>query len=155
MEQALGARLLAARDRKQAVHEEVREIPGYDGQLWARYRPVEYRRAFAIVAEHEKLTDGAEKLLRTSADTLVAACTGCEARIDEETHPLPPLGLELCKEIGLEGGDNDRQAVLAIFPSEFAVVQQAGEVQDLSTLVNQRIDRSLEENSSAASLASS
>ncbi len=153
MDQALGARLLAARDRKQAVHEELLEVPGYDGQLWARYRPVEYRRAFGIVKEHQTVGDEAERLLRTAADTLVAACTGCEAHIDEEIHPLPPLGLELCKEIGIEGGDNDRQAVLAIFPSEFAVVQQAGEVQDLSTLVNQRIDRSLEENSVAASPA--
>ncbi len=150
MDQALGERLMAARSRMQGAQEETLEIPGYDGQLWATYRPVEYRRAFAIVNEHLKLADDAEQLLRTGADTLIAACTGCEARIDGETHPVPPLGLRLAQELGIDGPENDRQAVLAIFPSEFAVVQQAGEVQDLSTLRNQRVDRELVGNSQAA-----
>ena len=139
----LGERLLAARAKKQAAREETIEVPGYEGQLWATYRPLDFREARKIGQAHEHLRDEIEKELRVAADTLVAACTGCEARIDGETHPLPPLGLELCEQIGLEGAENPRQAVLLLFPSEMAVVKQFVDVQGLEEASNGQIDEQL------------
>src|ERR1039457_18670 len=98
MSTSLGERLLAARSQKQAAHEEVFEVPGYGGQLYARYRPLDFREARKIGQRHEHVKDEIERELRMAADTLVAACVSCEAHIDGETHPLPPLGIELVKQ---------------------------------------------------------
>jgi hypothetical protein len=146
----LGERLLAARSRKQAAHDVVMEIPGYEGQLFARYRPLDFREGRKIGQRHERLSDEIEKELRVAADTLVAACTGCEARIDGETHELPPLGLKLAQEIGLEGPENDTQAVLVVFPSELAVIKQFIDLQGDEDKANAQIDRELAGNSEAA-----
>ena len=79
-----------------------------------------------------------------AADTLVAACTGTEAHVDGQVHTLPPLGLKLCEEIGLEGAENDLQAVLLLFPSEMAVVKQFVAMQEAEETANGRIDVELE-----------
>lgn len=150
MSTSLGERLLEARSKKQAAHEEVFEVPGYDGQLFARYRPLDFRRAREIGQHHERLRDEIEKELRVAAETLATACLGCEARIEGQTHQLPPLGVELCNEIGLEGTENPIQAVLAIFPSEMAVVRQFVALQGAEESANGQIDTELEGNSQAA-----
>jgi hypothetical protein len=59
------------------------------------------------------------------------------------------LGLELCQQIGLEGPETPIQAVLAIFPSEMAVVRQFAELQGVEESSNEAIDGELE-NSQAA-----
>ncbi len=139
----LGEQLLAARSKKQAAHEATLEIPGYDGKLWATYRPLDFREARHIGQEHERLRDEIEKELRIAADTLVKACVGCEARIGGKTHKLPPIGLELATEIGLGGAENPRQAVFLIFPSETAVMSQFVAVQGAESTVNGQVDEEL------------
>lgn len=147
----LGEQLLAARSRKQAAHEETFEVPGYDGKLWATYRPLDFRVARRIGQRHERLRDEVEKELRVAADTLASACVSCEARIDGETHKLPPLGAELVKQIGLDGEpETPIQAVLMIFPSEMAVVRQFVELQGAEDTANDQIDDELAGNSRAA-----
>ncbi len=143
MDQSLRERLLDARSRKQAAAPETMEIPGYDGQLFATYRPLEFREARRIGQRHERLKDEIEKEIRVAADTLVAACTGCEARIDGQTVALPPLGLELCEQIGLEGPETPTQAVLAIFPSETALIRQFVALEAAEGASNGQIDEAL------------
>ena len=148
---SVAQRLLAARSKKQAAHEEIFEVPGYDGQLFAVYRPLDFREARRIGQRHERLRDEIEKELRMAAESLASACIRCEAKIDGETHELPPLGLALAQQIGIEGPENDLQAVLAIFPSEMAVVNQFVAVQGSETASNGQIDTELEGNSGALS----
>jgi hypothetical protein len=149
MSTSLGERLLAARSKKQAAHEEVFEVPGYGGQLFARYRPLDFREARRIGQRHEALRDEVEKELRVAADTLASACISCEAHIDGEVKELPPLGLKLCEDIGLDGPETPIQAVLEIFPSEMSVVRQFVELQGAEETSNGAIDGELE-NSQAA-----
>src|ERR1017187_8123483 len=119
MTASLGERLLAARAKKQAAEEMEFEV--FDG-LFARHRPLEYRPTYRIVEKHENIKDHAERDLRVALDTIVATCVGCEARLDGEIQELAPLGLALNEAIGLDGAENDRQAVLELFGSEMAAM---------------------------------
>ena len=151
----VGERLLAARSKAQAAHEITLAIPGFDGQLHATFRPLYFRESRKIGQAHERLSDEIEKELRVAADTLVAACTGCEAHIDGETHTLPPIGMALNEAIGLDAGENDRQAVLALYPTENALIRQFVAVDLAETQANVAVDtqlgKELEGNSEAAS----
>lgn len=142
--------LLDARVRRQAGFEETLEVPGWSGRLWATYRPLEYRETRQIGLRHERVKDVVEKELRVAADTLVAACVRCEARHDGRTETLPPVGLALCQEIGLDGPENNTQAVLELFPSESAVMDQFVQVLELEQAANEQVDAAIEGNSEAA-----
>ncbi len=151
----LGEQLLAARSRKQAAHEVTLEVPGYEGKLWATYKPLGFKAARRIGQHHENLRDEVEKELRVAAETLAAACTKTEARIEGQTVELPPLGLELCEKIGLEGPETPVQAVMAIFKAEddegTDLVEQFVAVQGAERASNGQIDEELLGNSEAAS----
>lgn len=146
---SLAEQVLAAREAKQAAHTVTLEIPGWSGTLWATYRPLSWRQARQIGLRHEALKSQVEKELRAAADGLAAACTGCEARVKGKVEPLPPLGLALCAALGLDGAENDGEAVLMVFPSEDDVIDQSNAVQRAEGLANGLIDEELAGNSEA------
>lgn len=151
MDTSLGERLLATRDKHQKATEETRPVPGYEGQLTATYRGLTFREGRAIGKRHEAILDEAEQEIRIAADVLAKSCTGCQAHIDGETKDLPALGLGLAQSLGVDGPENDAQAVLMIFPSERAVVEEGAAVEKLGVTSGQKADGHIAGNSEAAS----
>lgn len=116
--------LIAARTAAQHSTAVDLEIPGYGGRLWGTFRGLDdYTEVREIVTRHERVTDVATREMYIGADTLVAASVDTFAMIDGEKHPLGvTLGLPLAGYLEMEGAENDRQAVFAVFPSTMSVM---------------------------------
>jgi hypothetical protein len=141
---SLGERLLAGRKEKQAQQGEfIGTIQLGGGHLTAHYRALDFREDRKIGQRHRAVADEIEREVRLAADTLAASCTRCEAHIDDEVHELPPLGLQLTQKLGIDGPENDVQAVLALFPSERAMVEQFVELEQWTSAVNRAVDTEL------------
>lgn len=119
---SIGDKLRAAREKHSGSREKTFEVQGFDGQLFATYRALGYKEARRIGGLHTGVKEIAERELRVAADTLAAACTGTEAVIDGERHKLPPMGMALNTALGLEPGENPKQAVMALFPADVALM---------------------------------
>jgi hypothetical protein len=148
---SLGERLLAGRDEKQAEQGEMTgRIECVGGYIVSHYRALSFREDRKIGLRHKAVADIVEKEVRAAADTLAASSTRCEVHIGDETHEMPPLGLGLSQALGLDGPENDIQAVLALFPSERAMVEQFIELEEWASAVNAAVDGQIEGNSEAA-----
>lgn len=131
--ESLAETLRAKRDQYTQVTERTVEIPGFGGQLYAHYTPLDYRSARRIVERCETIPDPATRDLEAAAESLVTACQGVEAHVDGEVHDLGyKLGKQLADWLGLEGAETDVQAVFLIFPSEMAIINQANRVKDMT-----------------------
>lgn len=106
------------------------DIPGYNGMLVARYKPVR----FEII---EKLTRRAQKEakrfnismnLLASTDTLIEACDQIMLRVNGELTPIPtgsglPVRFDsrLSEAMGFEA-EEAREVVAGVFGNEFGVI---------------------------------
>jgi hypothetical protein len=145
--ESLAERLRSQREQRTAPKETTLKVPGFD-ELYARYLPLGYRPARKIVEDCIDIPDPATRDLEAAVQTLLTACQGVEAHIDGETHDLGmKLGKALADFLGLEGSENDKQAIMLIFPSEMAIMNQAVEVEGLS---NETSDDQIVKNSVAA-----
>lgn len=148
---SLAERLMADREGKQAEQGEfVGTVQMGGGYLTVFYRALSYREDRKIGQRHRMVSDEVERELRLAADTLASSSTRCEAHVGDEVEELPPLGVALTSKLGLDGPENDVQAVLALFPSERAMVEQFVELEEWATAVNRTVDKSIEGNSVAA-----
>ena len=145
--ESLAERLRTQREQHAVPSETTLRVPGYD-ELYARYLPLEYRPARKIVEECINIPDAATRDLEAAVKTLLASCQGVEAHIDGETHDLGMgLGKQLADWLGLEGAENDQQAIMLIFPSEMAIMAHADRVQAIGDVD----EEALLKNSQAAS----
>lgn len=148
---SLGERLMAGRSEKQQdAGAFVGRIECGGGHILARYRAMTYREDRQVGQRHKAISDEVEREIRLAADTLASACTGCEIHIGDEVFEKGPLGLALANELGLDGAENDIQAVLALFPSERAMIEQFVELEAWVKAVNAGVDDDIEGKSVAA-----
>lgn len=130
--ESLAERLRSQREQRTAPKETTLKVPGFD-ELYARYLPLGFRPARKIVEDCADIQDPATQDLEEAVQTLLTACQGVEAHIGGETHDLGmKLGKPLADFLGLDGSENDVQAVMLIFPSEMAIVDHANDVALLS-----------------------
>lgn len=148
---SLGERLLAGRAEKQKERGEfIGRVECGGGYILAHYRAMDYREDRQVGQRHQMVTDQLEQEIRLAADTLASASTGCEIHIGDEVFEKGPLGLALAQELGLDGPENNVQAVLALFPSERAMVEQYIELEAWVKAVNAGVDDDIEGKSGAA-----
>lgn len=147
---SLGERLMAGREEKRKEHEFEAKIDLGGGYIEAFYRPLDFREERKIVKRHQAVRDDEEREIRMAAETLVVACLRCEAHVDDETHDVPPLGLRLTQHLGVDGPETDIQAVLALFPTESAMVAQCLALERWTNIVNQAVNGDIAGNSEAA-----
>lgn len=85
------SRLRAKRDEKLADKHIDIEIPGYDGELWCRYRPVSWDDLKKIGEKVERMKHARKELLGF-CDVLIAACDSFLVREEPgaELEPLNP-----------------------------------------------------------------
>lgn len=123
--------LASLRDRVQARREALQEqqtitldLPGYGGDLRARYRLIDWRQARRINERVSELRDidSATRDLYLAADTLVAAC---ETVIDAGGHEFGPWSADLAHSLGFPDPQTSRQAVFAILLREHWVMAHA------------------------------
>lgn len=146
--QTVRQQILAARAKLQEYHEESMEIiPG----LWGRFHPVDFAEGAAIVERHEKVRNTRDRQVLLGADLLLAACTGTEARVGDVVQEFPPLGIALNEALGLDvtNVENDRQAVIDLFPTMRSLMACAQQVEELEGAANQKVDTELAGNSEA------
>jgi len=134
-EEAAGARtdngslLSRIRERRAQLQEERHldlDIPGYDGMLVARYRPLPWDEVKKIGEKVEK-SKNPRKELYAMADVLVRACDSIWFR-DPETNELRPVQSgepvryddRLAEALGFTA-DSARQVLLATFNNDLAV----------------------------------
>lgn len=98
-------------------------IPGYrKGALVAVYKAPQWGEARGYV---HAVNAGAPSSVELDAiaDALVDSSTGMEARIDGETQTIPhKLGKGLTDYLGIDGAENDRQAVYLLIPDDLEMV---------------------------------
>lgn len=151
---SLAERLEAGKAQAQAQEGEfVGTIQMAGGYLTIYYRVLSYREDRAIAIRHEAIGNQLERESRLAADTLASASVRSEAHVEEHSEELPKLGLELAARLGLDGPENDIQAVLALFPSERAMVEQFAELETWAKDVTRSVDRKLAEGDSLAATA--
>lgn len=151
MSTSLGERLLAGRAEQQAQQGEfIGTIQCGGGYIVSYYRALPFREDRKIGQRHRTVSDEIEREVRMAADTLAAASVRCEVHVGDETHEKGKLGLALAKELGLDGPETDIQAVLALFPTEKAMVEQFVEYEEWAKAVNRTVDGKIEGNSDAA-----
>lgn len=127
-------RLRARREDLAQDHHLDLDIPGYDGDLVARYRPLtagEQARIAAKVERADRLAgndeQAAEAQLRTALDTIIAACVEILARQDGKLVPLADVmgsgvpvryDQQLADALGITGADSARAVVRGVFPRD-------------------------------------
>lgn len=114
------------------------DIPGYNGDIVARYKPVPWDRLKKI-AEKAEASSSHRKELNAQADTIAMACDTLLVRIEEELIPLHeaypdvfgdrPAKYDdrLGKLLGFDA-DTGRQAVLRLFRNDLAVTAHQTEI---------------------------
>ena len=106
-------------------------LPGYSGQLVARYRTLEWRERRRI-GMGVKGPDIPARELEAAADILLASCEGVDAHVDGQVVALEhKLGMGLASYLGEEGAETDRQAMFLIFPSDLALMSHLEELAKL------------------------
>lgn len=110
------------------------EVPGYRGELVARYAPLPWEmiRNFAMRGERGKRNPNIGPTI--AADGLANAVVGFFFREDEklvpvtwQNEPVEKYGDALAKVLGIEGTETVRETVKAVFPDEFSLVAHYGE----------------------------
>lgn len=151
MEHTLAGRLMTARTEQAVTHERTGIINLGGGELKVTYGVIPWREDQEIGKRHEKVQDRVERQLRLAADTLAAASLSSEAVVGGQTEPLPKLGVELATALGLDGMETDIQVVLALFPSERAMMEEFAAHEDWTGTVSKGIDETIEGESLAVS----
>ena len=126
MADSLKDQILAARTAALGEHTEDFEIPGFGGRLWGTFKALDdYAELRQIGKRHEGITDQVEREMAVGADTLLEANTDTFALIDGKKEPLGVrLGLELNGYLGIEGAQNDREALFLLFDSKTTNLMQ-------------------------------
>ena len=146
MPDSLQERLKARRERWFTGDEKV-PVPGYGGELVARYGRANWSDfgalAFSMADEQRGKHD-----VEAAVKLLVAANTGCEAHVNGEVAEIEgvKMGRSLAAFLGIDlrDVDTDEQAVYLIFPGDTEIMEHASEV-----AVKQR-DRTAEANGAIA-----
>lgn len=110
------------------------EIPGYRGELVARYSPLPWEmiRNFAVRGDRGKRNPNIAPTI--AADALANAVVGFYFREDEELvpvtwqgDPIDKFGDALASVLGIENVETVRETVRAVFPDEFSLVAHYAE----------------------------
>lgn len=147
IDESFRALVQARREELQAGHTIDLDVPGWEGVLRARYRPVDWRemrRIGARVNRDRSNVDDFTRELYVAADTIVAAC--------EEV--LKPNGAgwkgtgqrwsaELAHALGIEDPQTPRQAIFALFGSDRLVARHFAELNAWMEGENREVDHEL------------
>lgn len=113
------------------------DVPGYRGELVARYVPLAWDviRGLAIRGERGKRNPDVGPTL--AADGLANAVDGFFFREGDDLvpvtwqgDPVTQYGNALAAVLGIEGTESVRETVKAVFPDEFALVSHYGELME-------------------------
>ncbi len=136
-------------------------LPGRKGRLVAKYRILGWPEQRAIVAENQKVSDQATQELYVAADSLIVSCVGVEMliptnapaaleRLAEDFNAAEhKLNRVLAEALGCDYAESDRQAVIAIFPSELALISHYNDLFAAQSGADEEIDEALVGNSEA------
>jgi hypothetical protein len=134
-------------------------VPGPTSSfLSVRYRALTYRELLKIEERHEKVKDSGDQYLFIATDKLIQACQGILENTgpDEYTdtgHKWTAQTAKVLFRRDLPDNATARQAVLAIFPDEEAVIEHFKEYEQQRLEIRRQIDRETEGNSGARSAA--
>jgi hypothetical protein len=113
-----------------------KEVPGYDGRLILRFRPVPWRVTGRVQGLLSGKDPDARALLSANADILISACVGVYVYDDDGSLvSLDPTGDDVTIEprlaqlLGIEG-TSARDTLLWLVGNEFVVGAMAGEVME-------------------------
>lgn len=121
-------------------------IPGYNGQLVARYRTLDWKERRKITLDTVAATLP-ERELATVAAQLVASCEGVDAHVEGQVAPVPhKLGAALASYLGEDGAETDIQGVFLVFPSELAIMNHMEELSNLQKDAVERADGAIAKN---------
>lgn len=127
-------RLRQRREQLGEGRSEVWDVPGYEGELAARYKYVPLDQLGRGSQQLAKVKDPTRRNLLAACDTLVACCDELLIRVHGELRPLSQDGVpikfgddRLGKELDFEH-KAARQDVIQTFNNEYALMRQAVEV---------------------------
>lgn len=128
-------RLKRRREQLGADRTEVFDIPGYNGELAARYKPVDFEMLKKLLNKIDRSKNPRIELL-VMADILIMACDEILVRADGKLGPLDPKADEpvryddrLAEFFGFEAA-NARQVVFGVFNNDIAIPSHHKEVLD-------------------------
>lgn len=143
-----GSSLLSGLRAKRAAISEERKlelpIPGYGGELVARYKWIEFEEINKLVKKAEKRSQDPLVDVKLAADVLVRMCEEVLIEVDGKLVPLGEAVREfdgetidytdprLAEAVGVAGDlperPTARESLIAIFGNKFALVQHSNEV---------------------------
>jgi hypothetical protein len=135
-----GSAISRLRELRQSFTDDVHvdlEVPGYRGELVARYGPLPWDviRSLAIRGERGRRNPDVGPTL--AADGLANAVEGFFFRENDGLTPVTwqgdavtAYGDALASVLGIEGTQTVRETVKAVFPDEFALVSHYGELME-------------------------
>ena len=104
------------------------EVPGYNGMLVVRYKPVRWDVIEALTKKVRKDKSGASKNVLASTDTLIEACEEVFLRVNGELTTIPtaqggPVQFDsrLASALSFDA-ETARQVVAGVFPNEMGVI---------------------------------
>jgi hypothetical protein len=132
-------RLKEIRREFQAEHEVALEIPGYRGELLARYVPLPWEVIRNLTMRAERMRRAPDIEVTVAADGLINACVGFVYR-DVASGKREPLkfggeeitgyGPTLARALGIENVETVREITKAVFPDDMALVSHYGMLMD-------------------------
>jgi hypothetical protein len=131
-------------------------VPGYEDILVVQYRALDLREQLRIEKRHEKIKDTGEQYLLVAVGKLAAACEEILEVVDQDTYRQtdPPgqkwnvggvraLFSSRAAVRDLPDSASVRQAMLAVFADEEALVQHAADYEELRKSVRPGVDTAL------------
>jgi hypothetical protein len=105
------------------------DIPGYNGMLVARYKPLRWSIIEALTKKVRKDKSGVSKNVLASTDTLIEACEEIFLRVNGELTSIPtgaglPVKFDtrLAEALSFEAA-TVREVVAGVFPNEMGVIE--------------------------------
>lgn len=143
--------LRASREELKADHYLDLDLPGYKGQLVARFRPFPLEKQERKMAEFQKASGKQPILLKAACDTLIDACEQLMLRSEEGSEPFPidaeamPLIAFDTRAAELFGfsANSARQVVIGLFPTEQAILAMNVRVSQWMQDVTRETDETL------------
>jgi hypothetical protein len=115
-------------DLKSGEHRLELDVPGYNGMLVVRYKPVRWDVIEQLTKKVRKDKSGVSKNVLASTDTIIEACEEVLLRVNGELTSIPtgqggPVQFDsrLASALSFEA-ETARQVVAGVFPNEMGVI---------------------------------
>lgn len=123
------------------------DIPGYDGELLARYKWVPLRTLTRTAQQLSAMSEPTEQSINAAADSLVATCQEILIRVGDVVKPLAKDSLpitfgdpRLAEALGFQHQSEARENCKQVFRNEYAVIAQGAQVVEWLQDTTRKVD---------------